>query len=80
MYIKCLFIERTKHGGPELFLTWDEYTIDENPEGFIEACDKKIAALKGEFIHHQIITLCIADHDLENAFHPPAVDVEVLDE
>lgn len=81
MYITCLFIERRKNEGPELLLAWDEYSIEENPEGFREACTKTLSTLQGEFIRQQLIELDINDQKLEQALNNnPTIKASVIDE
>jgi len=44
MDLRVLFMQRTERyegqHAPEAVLCWDEYSIDENPEGFNEALEK----------------------------------------
>jgi len=67
MKIECLFIIRDEHSGPELLVAWDEYTVDQNPEGYQKECDKELKDLGVEWASHRYIAIDVSDDDLMKA-------------
>jgi hypothetical protein len=53
---------------PELLVAWDEYTIDENFEGWHSACMAALSAMGGDLDQHRYITLRVPEDVLEEAF------------
>jgi len=68
MKIECLFIVRNEQSGPELLTAWDEFSVDENPEGYQKECDKALKSLEDdERRSHRYIEIDVSDDDLMKA-------------
>lgn len=65
MQLHVLFIQRTEdypgQHAPEARLVWDEYSVDENPEGFEEAIASDLAKCGDDVEFSRVITLEV-DH------------------
>lgn len=44
---------------PEPVVCWGEYEVDENPEGFEEACEEYKKARHSEFVAFRVIPLAV---------------------
>jgi hypothetical protein len=45
--------------GPEALVCWDEFCVDENPDGFDEACEEYLAEHGDEFVATRVILIDI---------------------
>lgn len=58
MRLTCLFITRPySPDNPELLVAWDEYSIDNNNEGFTEECDKALKAVGDDILNKAYVTV-----------------------
>lgn len=82
--VRSLWITRKSIDGgfhfPELLVAWDEYGIDENYEGWREACDDALAACGDDVAQWRIIPLRVCREDVEAVFEGGPVDAEVVSE
>lgn len=78
MIVKSLWITRKSEPEyPELLEAWDEYSIDQNPEGFEEACDEAIKAVGTDVEAIRYIDMFVAHQDIDKAFAPPVVTTQI---
>lgn len=77
MEIQTLWIMRKDADNPELLEAWDEFTIEDNPEGFHEACQRALASA-GEDVEARYITVKLGV-EFYKAFEPIVVDSAVTD-
>lgn len=73
MKIKCLFIVRDKHSGPELLVAWDEYTIADNYGGWQEECELSLKSISTDCQTQGYVDIEVSDTALEAAL----ADVEI---
>lgn len=78
MRLKCLFIER--HGAaqgddPELLQAWDEWTIAENEEGWLAACQESLDACKGDVARKAFVYIEVPTHQILKALRPPEPEI-----
>lgn len=82
MKIQCLFVIRDRHHGlpgcPELLEAWDEYSIDENVEGWHEACTKALAALEGEYLKHAYVDIEVDIDDITDKIMGSTISGKVV--
>lgn len=61
MKISILFGQRKEtydwEYGPEVLVAWDEYSIDENPDGFEKECDKAKYKYEAEMAAMRVIEI-----------------------
>lgn len=59
MDLFILFIQRKEsyegEYAPEALVVWDEFAMDENPEGFEEVCKKELAANGDQVMAHKVL-------------------------
>lgn len=60
---------------PEALLVWDEYCVDENPEGFEEAVQKAKNEYKGMAFF--LAELVVDESKLRSRMHPLRISAEV---
>ena len=53
---------------PELLTAWDEWTIDENPDGWQDECKRCLDAVGSDLSSHRYIDLYIDEHELSAPF------------
>jgi hypothetical protein len=63
---------------PELVEAWDEGSIDENYEGWVEACKKALAAIGDDLVEQRVLDINIPYGKLLDAFNAPVVEGEVV--
>jgi len=75
--IKTLwFLEDTENAVPELLCAWDEYSIDENPQGYED--DMKAAhGCRGNGGEYRYIELKVDNNKILGAFKPAKVKADV---
>ena len=70
MILKVLFVQRVEsYAGqfaPEAVHVVDEFTYDENPQGFQERCDTIIDALGDEIVGHEILEIKVDQQAVRN--------------
>ncbi len=81
MKIKCLFIVREPTDEiPELIAAWDEYSIDEHPEGWKEDCDQALETITKHYpvgITSRFITIDVSDSEIIAAMKAPTIPGKV---
>lgn len=77
--IRTLWIKRKSEprGFPELLVAWDEYCIDNYPEGFDKACQVALDACGNDVAERRYITLSTPDTEIEDAFKPARISADV---
>ncbi len=60
---------------PELVEAWDEWSIDENPDGWQEACKRALDAVGSDLSSHRYIDLRVSGDALDSAFQPVEVEI-----
>ncbi len=78
MIINCLFIVRDKKCGPELLVAWDEFSVDDNFEGWEEDCQKALASLQGEYTNQAYVDIQVQDSDLEEKLYGSELQGKVI--
>lgn len=78
MVIHCLFIVRSKKCGPELLVAWDEFSVDENFEGWEEDCHETLTSLQGEYTHQTYVDIELQDSDLEEKLYGSELQGKVI--
>jgi hypothetical protein len=75
MIIKTLWGERKGYEGqaPELMIAWDEYSLEQNYEGFEQQCQQAIESWGDELVQWRIIEVAVADAPIFKAFEPTAI-------
>lgn len=72
--VRTLWITRKSIDGgfhsPELLEAWDDWSIDEYPEGWQEACKKSLDSVGHDLASHRYIDIRINEDELDEAFHP----------
>ena len=75
MNIKCLWILRTSEPElPELVQAWDEFSVDDNPEGFADACADSLNRIGTDLEDHRYITIRVDWQTILDAFAPVELD------
>ncbi len=59
--------------GLELLEAWDEYTIDENVEGWREACEAKMNALQTPVQAQAVVVIDVSEDDLNKKLFPDSI-------
>lgn len=59
----------------ELLIAWDEWTVDENPEGWANACKEALEAVGDDLAAHRYIDLLLHDKGIDDAFEPASTEV-----
>jgi hypothetical protein len=77
--IQTLWLWYKGADGPDLIEAWDEYGIDNNPEGWQEACEKALASVGDDLRAHRFIRLTVDYEKIEQAFLDVEVKAEVHD-
>jgi hypothetical protein len=75
--IETLWGVRKGESVPELMEAWDEYSVDENREGFNEACQNRIASWGDQLDIYRYIQIMVDMDKIEAAFEPVTVDGEI---
>lgn len=76
MKLRCLFSCDDQNESPELILAWDEYSIDENEEGWSDALKKEKERLSIGAIPHAVVTLKVSASDILQRIFPPETQIE----
>lgn len=63
---------------PELIAAWDEWSIDENPSGWQDACKEALESLGSDLAAHRYIDIKLDDETLDRAFWPVEINGEVV--
>lgn len=82
MEIETLWIIRKSADAPpeppELLEAWDEFSIDENPPGYKEACENALSAVGDDVEEARYITLKIETQQITDAFAPASATGQVI--
>jgi len=84
MLLKCLFIIRKTHLAecnpacpiPELLIAWDEYSIDENREGWDEECCDALSACGDDVEVSRVIEVEVDVAKVRGQLLPPPMAVQ----
>lgn len=70
MDIATLWIKRkgNESESPELIVAWDEYSIEENWEGWAADCQKHLDEIGGEVSMKRFLNLRVPDPEIEKYF------------
>ena len=74
MTIKTLWGWRRGTDFPELMVAWDEYSADENYEGFNEACEKAIREWGSDLREARSIDIKVSEEGIVAAFQPTRIE------
>lgn len=78
MRITCLFGQRkSQPEAIELMTAWDEYCIDNNPEGFEEDCERAKKSWGDELLQWRLVDLATSSTDLEKLFTTPTLEGKI---
>lgn len=64
---------------PELVEAWDEWSIDENPEGWQEACKRALDAVGSDLSAHRYIDIRVSGDALASTFEPAEVEAYAVE-
>ena len=53
---------------PELMVAWDEYTIDLNPDGFAEDCERARVSWGSDLEEYRYVDISLSEEDIDNMF------------
>lgn len=62
---------------PELMEAWDEFCVDENWDGWKEACDRSIASWGNDIVAHRFVNVTVDEAAINAAFETKSVPGEV---
>jgi hypothetical protein len=65
-----------RHGTdfPELMVAWDEFSVDENHDGFVKACEQAKREWGSDLREHRLIEIRVPEAAIVEAFRPPKVE------
>lgn len=63
---------------PELMTAWDEYSVDNNPEGFREDVQKHLDSWGDDLLEHRQIEILVPESSIRSAFQPQRVHAKVV--
>lgn len=79
MKIHCLFVVRDDRSGVELLEAWDEYSVDENFEGWKEACKTSLTpVLLDGVLKHGYIDIEVDEGEIDRAMDVTEIPGKVL--
>lgn len=80
MLIHTCWAWRKHEDGPELLEAWDEYTVEQNYEGWQAACQKAIASLGNDIssLGVRYIDLRVDGDAVEEAFSSNEIEGKVV--
>jgi len=74
MIVKSLWIRRKYDPSvPELLTAWDEYSIDENRDGFEADVEQSLNKVGSDLLDYRIIDLVVFSESIREAFNPVQV-------
>ena len=80
MTIETFWALRKGERTPELLTAWDEFTIDQNPQGWEDDKRRGAEAIGDDAAGFRSITLVVLASDIADAFTPPRVRADVLND
>ena len=79
MIVKSLWIRRKYDPSvPELLTAWDEYSIEENPDGFEADVEQALDKIGSDLMSYRVIDLVVYTPAILNAFEPVQVAAKPL--
>jgi hypothetical protein len=76
-HIRTLWITRKSIDSgfhpPELVEAWDEWSIDENPSGWVDACKAALESVGSDCASHRYIDIRLEDKALNAIFEPAEI-------
>lgn len=83
MDLYILFIQRKENFpmeyAPEALVVWDEYAMEENPEGFEEACAKTLKEHGDQVFAHRVVRLRVDQEKIrELLIETPVIEAKML--
>jgi len=70
------FLEKVENSVPELLCAWDQYSIDENPQGYEEDM-KKAHGSRGDAGDYRYIELKVDNSKIMSTFSPAKIKADV---
>ena len=85
MNLHILFIQRKeRHPGehaPEARIVWDEFSVEENPDGFEEACAKDLKEIGNDIQAHRVIQVAVGQDEIRKLLlDAPTVEGKIVSE
>lgn len=83
MEIATLWIKRKSFSSdttPELLVAWDEYSIEENWQGWCDACDRELAAVGDDVEEFRFMSLHVDGAELQRMFERPRLSAKQVAE
>lgn len=77
MILHTLWGARAGEAVPELMVAWDEYSVDQYPEGFEGDCDRAIKSWGSDLQHKRYIDIDVSEDALINAFEEVQIEGQV---
>ena len=62
---------------PECLVCWDEFCVEENPDGFDTDCEKAKKSLGDELAFARVVELSVPDSELRKLFGPASIAAKV---
>lgn len=78
MIIHTLWIARRGESTPELAVAWDEYTLDSNPDGFGEDCQRAIKSYGSDLDEKRYLDIDVNEDRIMAAFNTPMLSGQVV--
>lgn len=70
MDVATLWIKRKgcEDGPPELIVAWDGYSIEENWQGWSDACARELKMIGDDVVAHRFLNIHLKDDEIEKYF------------
>ncbi len=83
MDLHILFIQRKEEYpeqfAPEALVVWDEYCVEENPEGFEAACAEAIKSVGDDLLAHKVVRFRVSQPKIrELLLETPVIEAKLL--
>lgn len=79
MIIKTMWGLRRNESTPELMEAWDELCVEENPEGFTEACEKRRQEWGSDVKNVRFIDLEVSTRTVHETFATKTIMAKAVD-
>lgn len=73
MMILSLWARRRGEDSPELLVAWDEYSVEQNREGFDEECREALRGMGEDLIQERELHIHVPMADIDAAFDSPVL-------
>jgi len=81
MKITCMFGQRRSDPDViELMVAWDEYCLDENPEGFAEACETAKRSWGDDMLAEREVEIVVDERKIRGLFGTATISGDVVTE